>query len=389
MIKKGTEIFMKKALLILLVLALAFTVVMTVSCAKKNVDEETTAETTSKETEPETTAEETQAPQEVPEFTNPLTGLASDTDLSKKRPVSIMINNINVSLPQEGIGAADIMFECMAEGGITRLMMLSTEYEKLTKVGSVRSARDYYIDYAEGFDCIFVHAGGSPYAYSTISNRAIQNIDGVAGKDLTGSGHCFFRDPERLGKYSSEHTLMLKSGEELAAAINNYGYRTEKAEGYETPMNFVPYLETATLENKATHVKVVMSNYQIVDFVFAPEQEGYLRYQYNGDPHIDNTTGEQLKFKNVILVFTSANAIAGDDKNRISVGTTGSGNGWYITEGTYQKITWQKDSHDSVMKYFYEDGTEVQLNRGKTMINVVPVTNESLVEFNDEWTDAE
>lgn len=382
---------MKKALLILLVLALAFTVVMTVSsCAKKVVDEETTAETTAKETEPETTVEETtQEPLVEPEFTNPLTGLASETDLSNKRPVSIMINNINVSLPQEGIAAADIMYECMAEGGITRLMMISTEYEKLTKVGSVRSARDYYIDYAQGYDCIFVHAGGSPYAYSTISNRAIQNIDGVAGKDLTGSGHCFFRDPERLGKYSSEHTLMLINGEELAAAINNYSYRTEKAEGYEAPMNFVPYFETATLENSATHVKVVMSNYQIVDFVYAPEQNGYLRYQYDGDPHIDNTTGEQLTFKNVVLIFTACNAIAGDDKNRISVGTTGSGSGWYITEGTYQKITWQKDSHDSVMKYFYEDGTEVQLNRGKTMINVVPTSNESLVEFDNEWTDAE
>ena len=381
---------MKKALIILLTLALAFTVVMTVSCAKKVVDEETTAETTEKETVADTTeALETEPVLEEPEFTNPLTGLASETDLSAKRPASIMINNINVSLPQEGIGAADIMFECLAEGGITRLMMISTEYEKLTKIGSVRSARDYYIDYAEGFDCIFVHAGGSDYAYNTIAARGTNNIDGVRGKDQTGEGSCFFRDPDRVGKYSSEHTLMLKSGEDLAKAVAFYGYRTEKAEGYETPMNFVPYFEKATLENSATHVKVVMSNFQIVDFVYAPEQEGSLRYQYNGDPHMDNTTGEQLKFKNVILVFASANAIVGDEKNRITVGTTGTGSGWYITDGTYERITWQKDSHDSVMKYFYEDGTEVQLNRGKTMINVVPSSNESLVEFDNEWTDVE
>ena len=141
--KKGMEYQMKKALLILMVLALVFTVVMTVSCAKKVVDEETTAQTTAKETEPETTeADTTEAPAAEPEFTNPLTGLASEADLSAKRPVSIMINNINVSLPQEGIGAADIMYEVLAEGGITRLMMISTEYEKLTKIGSVRSARD-------------------------------------------------------------------------------------------------------------------------------------------------------------------------------------------------------------------------------------------------------
>lgn len=366
------------------------------SCSEKSkeaVEESTKAEITTETEEtkaPETTEAETEAekPVEEPEFVNPLTGLESSTDLSKKRPVSIMVNNIYVSLPQVGVSQADILYECLAEGGITRLMMITTEYEKLSKVGSVRSARDYYIDYANGYDCIFLHAGGSTYAYNTFSQRGTDRIDGVNGPAylFNGTG-TFMRDPERLGKYSYEHTLVVQSGKGIEEAVKYYNYSVEKAAGYEKPMNFAEYGKTTTLKNEASHVQVVMSSYQTVDFVYNKEKGKYLRYQYNGEPHIDSANGEQLAFENVVLVFTSTSAIPGDDKARITVGTTGSGEGYYITNGTYEKIKWQKDEYSSVMKFYHEDGTEVEMNRGKTMINVVPATNTSLVKFDNEWKD--
>ncbi|MBR5263019.1 MAG: DUF3048 domain-containing protein, partial [Clostridia bacterium] len=73
-------------------------------------------------------------PKDVPPLTHPLTGLSSDKDISTKRPVSIMVNNIQQSLPQSGLAGADIIYECLAEGGITRLMMITTNYESLTKI---------------------------------------------------------------------------------------------------------------------------------------------------------------------------------------------------------------------------------------------------------------
>ena len=376
-----------------LILIVCAALLLCCACLKKSekpadttVDDTTVEDTTEATTAP---APETEDPNagKVPEFFNPLTGLASETDISNKRPASVMINNINVSLPQEGIAQADIMYECLAEGGITRLMMIATEYEKLSKVGSVRSARDYYIDYADGYDCIFVHAGGSTYAYNTIANRNTNNIDGVRGKDQTGSGSCFFRDPERLKKFSSEHTLMLKTGKDLSLAVANYGYRTEKNAGYEKPMNFVEFGSTVSPESKAKHVKVVMSSYQTVDYAYLEETKEYLRYQYNGQPHMDAAVDKQLSFKNVVIVYTKTAAIPGDDKARISVGTTGSGDGWFITEGGYEKITWKKDSTASVLKFYRADGTEVQFNRGKTMINVVPTYNAAYTVFDDNWKD--
>lgn len=383
---------MKRSIIAVVAFILISAMLFSASCVKKAEPKDTTAkekEETAKETDKkETEAETTDAPFTVPEFVNPLTGLASEKDISKKRPVSIMVNNINVSLPQEGIGQADILYECLAEGGITRLMLISTEYEKLTKVGSVRSARDYYIDYADGYDCIFIHAGGSTYAYNTFSQRGTNRIDGVNGPAYLYSGTgTFERDPERLKKFATEHTLVVKSGAGIAKAIEYYEYRTEKKEEYSEPMKFVDFEEKATLKNEADHVKVVMSNYQVVDFVYDEEKGEYLRYQYSGQPHIDNTTGEQLSFMNVVLLFTHTAAIPGDDKARIDIGTTGSGSGWFITNGTYQKITWKKDTSGDVLKYYFEDGTEVKFNRGKTMINVVPTSNSSSVVFDNEWKD--
>ena len=348
--------------------------------------DDTTAETEETTREPDVT--EPAADNSEPQYINPLTGLGTETDVSKLRPVSIMVNNIYQSLPQEGVSRADILYECLAEGGITRLMLISNDYEKLGQIGSVRSARDYYIDYAESYNCIFIHAGGSDYAYDTFAKRGTDHIDGVRGSAaLYNTTETFVRDPERLKKYSSEHTLMVKSGAGIKAGIEYMKIPTEKAAGYEKPMNFAKWGTDVSLSDKANHAKVVMSSYQTVDYVYSPANKGYLRYQYNGERHIDSTTGEQLCFRNVIVMFTETGAIPNDAKARIWVGTTGEGSGWYLTDGGYKKIIWKKENHDSPITYFYEDGTEVELNRGKTMINVVPSYNSGDIVFDNSFTD--
>lgn len=105
-------------------------------------DSETEPETES-ETEPET-EEETKEPERIFNYLN---GYTTTKELRDRRPVAIMINNIKNSLPQEGICDGDIYYECSAEGGITRIMMLVSDYEKLGTVGSVRSSRDYFVDF--------------------------------------------------------------------------------------------------------------------------------------------------------------------------------------------------------------------------------------------------
>lgn len=384
---------MKKARIIAFILA-AVMMFSLCACKKDDQSADTTVpdETTeAPETEaPETEAPETEAPETdpatgEPEFVNPLTGLAAGVDVANRRPVAIMVNNVKASLPQSGVSKADILFECLAEGGITRLMMLSTEYEFLPKVGSVRSARDYYIDFADGFDSIFVHAGGSTYAYNTLANRNTDNIDGVNGPSPKGT---FARDKDRLAAgVASEHTLFMQGGEALKAAIESLKFRTEKKDDADTPMVFKAWDEVATLGSNAKHIGVNVSNYQYVDYVYDETTSTYLRYQYHGEKHMDCDTETQLAFTNVILMFNESGKIKGDEKNRLWMQTTGEGEGYYITNGTYAPITWKKDSASSAIKYYYEDGTEVEFNRGKTMINVVNEANKSQVVFDDNTED--
>ncbi len=355
---------------------LAAAILFLPACKKNAAGEDTTADTT----EEEITAELPDPPE--PAYTHPLTGLACETDLSDTRPISIMINNIKASLPQEGVAQADILYECLAEGGITRLMAIITDYSDLTQIGSVRSARDYYIDYANGYDCIFFHAGGSDYAYDTMAARGTDHVDGVQGPGYlyTGTG-TFIRDPERLKTYSSEHTLMIQNGAGIQAAIEYYDYRTQVREANASPMQFAPWGETVTLEQPATEISVTMSTIQNVGYTYDADAGVYLRYQYDGMPHIDSTTGEQLAFTNVLLLSAECGGITGDEKGRIWMETTGSSNGWYITGGTCAPITWKKETYDSVMRFYYADGSEVAFNRGKTMINIVPSYNMDTITF--------
>ncbi len=345
------------------------------ACKKVEQSEDTTADTTEETTEPEPASD-------APAYTHPLTGLACEKDLSYTRPVSIMINNIKASLPQEGIAQADILYECLAEGGITRLMAIITDYSAVTQIGSVRSARDYYIDFANGYDCIFFHAGGSTYAYDTMAARNTDHVDGVNGPAHLYSGTgTFIRDPERLKKYSSEHTLMIQNGAGIQSAIDYYKFRTEINKDYAAPMLFAPWGDTVSGEKDAAEVSVVLSNYQKVKYTYDADRGVYLRFQYDGMPHVDSTTGEQLSFTNVLLLSADCGNIAGDDKGRIWMETTGSSSGWYITGGTCTPITWKKETFDSVIQYYNADGSEVAFNRGKTMINIVPAYNMDTVAF--------
>lgn len=345
------------------------------------------ATTEGQDIEPTTSEQETTEPDTTdvieipaePEFIHPLTGLAAEEDLSAKRPVAIMINNLRASCPQESIDQADIVYECLVEGGITRLMMVVLDYEKLPEVGSIRSARDYYLNFAADYDALFVHAGGSPFAYASIKDRKVNNLDGVNMWDIEEIA--FYRSQDRMKKMGYEHSLV-STGEMIAAGVKYKKYRTALTENFDYPLDFVKPGETVTFDNTSLSIHIPFSISQVTDFVYDAERGEYLRYQFNGEKHIEGTTGEQLAFKNVMILFCKTGAITGDPKYRIDVETVGEGTGYYAVNGTYTKIKWVKDSNESPIRFYGEDGEALMLNPGKTFVSVCPTSIESLVSMN-------
>ncbi len=374
-------------------------------------EEETTEEETTKaETEEETTAEETTTANtdkpaenledvkegdtedggekggnsvaaELKEGVNPLTGIYTGNEYDNKRPVAIMINNLKPSLPQEGISQADVLYECLVEGGLTRLMMVKMDYEDLDAVGSIRSAREYFVDMAQNHHAIYVHAGGATdgetNVYTEMAERKINMLDGVNW----GPHISFYRDEERRKIMSYEHTLMT-SGKLIVQGINAKRYSTELRDGFVNPFTFAEEDDTVTLDGAAAkHVVIPYNKQHFPQYVYNSKTKLYTRYQYTGQDHIDGATGEKLTFKNVILLVCEHINI-NDEKEHIDIITTGTGKGYYITNGRYVEIKWSKETEDSNMVLTNKDGSTLVMSAGNTMVNLISPGVDYALTFN-------
>ena len=299
-------------------------------------------------------------------YTNPLTGEGCETDIGKNRPIAVMINNHKKAQPQAGISQADIIYELVAEGGITRMMGVFQSIEGVGEIGTVRSARDYYVSLAYGHDAIFLHAGGSPMAYEVIKSWGINALDCVNGPY---EGTLFWRDKERRANSGLEHSV-LTSGETIQKLFPTYKKLTlTHKDGYSEPLVFLDKGETAS-GTKAETIRVKFSGYKTGVFRY-DAQTGLYNIEQFDKPYTDANTGEQVAVKNVLVLFTEVEAIKGDDKGRQTIRVTGSGNGQFFCDGVGQAIIWSKSANNAPLTYTTPDGKPLELGVGHTYINIV------------------
>ncbi|MBQ2753516.1 MAG: DUF3048 domain-containing protein [Firmicutes bacterium] len=291
---------------------------------------------------------------------NPLTGLYIDEEDARRRAFAVVINNLPKALPQSGLGDADIFYEVLAEGGITRLVAIFQELDA-EKIGPVRSARDYFTYFALDNDAVFVHHGGSNTGYAAIKNRSIDNLDGM-------SCQAFWRDQERFNTPGMYEHSSYTDGAGILASAEDYGYGLAKND---TPMFKFSEEEVFPSGEGAKDITLNFSADQISNFVYSDVKGEYYRYQ-NGEAHIDELTGETIAVKNVIVQFANMFVIPGDEAGRREVELVGSGTGYYFTNGKYEPISWTKNSYSSPTKWYGADGKELELNKGKTFICVYP-----------------
>lgn len=289
------------------------------------------------------------------------TGEWMDEKKAKNRPVAVMTENTHVTLPQYGIGNADIIYECPVEGGITRLMTIYQDYASLKKVGNVRSCRLYYVYFAKEFEAVYFHAGESKYALDVLNSSFIDNVDGITGK----GGAFYYRDNSRRAPHN-----LYTTGENLVSAIKSYGYDTKLPENYTSHYRFTTEDSQNLLEQGETAKKVSLYYVDAKPWFVYNETDGlYYRYEF-GDKQIDGSTGEQLAVKNIIL--QNCYSSLKDSKNgTLDIDYLSGGSGMYITNGKAVPITWKRASANDITHYYTQDGQEIILNPGKTWVEIV------------------
>ncbi|WP_288616515.1 DUF3048 domain-containing protein [uncultured Eubacterium sp.] len=302
-----------------------------------------------------------------------LTGEWIDEAIANQRPLAVMLGNTKIATPQYGITDADVIYEAAVEGQETRLMAIFQDYANLEKVMSIRSCRHYYVHWALEFDAIYAHYGQAKYAVEILSQDYVNNLSGLDG----GVEKVMYkRDSNRKAPHNAYTT-----GEGIVAGIAYKGYETQHAADYSGHYKFVEDDDQQLFLQGGSPAAVVEPGYLVNKpwFVFDSETGLYKRFQ-NGAAQTDGNNGKQVEVKNIIIQICEWNRMSSEDEY-LNMETMKGGSGYYITNGTAIPVTWKKDSLQSPTRYYKEDGSEIQLNQGKTWVCVTEDTYADKIAF--------
>lgn len=300
-------------------------------------------------------------------FKNPLTGLQTEKDISGKRPYAVMINDLEEALPQCGVSDADIIYEVVAEGGITRMLAVFQDITKASKLGSIRSTRTYYQDISEGHDAVLIHAGGSTYAYAAFASRPIVHVDGIYNSTM------FYRDDSRMA-FGYEHSLF-SSGKLISDNVADWVDSVNHKQGFTSNMRF----GTASSQNgsPATKITADFSGYKNTIFQYDATSGSYNISQF-GAPYTDGNTGKQVSTKNVLILYAKHKVIPNDEEKNMDIDIIGSGSGIFASDGKYTEITWSKPKSDAQFTYTLKNGQPLVFSEGKSYICIIDSERKAL-----------
>ncbi|MDV2685684.1 DUF3048 domain-containing protein [Alkalihalophilus lindianensis] len=287
-------------------------------------------------------------------FTYPLTGDKSDVELDH-RPVGVMINNHPAARPQSGLVDADVVYEVLAEGEMTRFLALfHSTFPKV--VGPVRSARDYYIDLANGYDAVFITHGWSPGAEARLKAGEADYLSG-----LHYDGTLFQRSTDRRAPHNSYITF-----ENIQKGIEEQGYDWKKEV---SPLSFYTSEDIQVVGHAASTIVINYLNRNEVSYQFDEQTGKY--YRFNGDSQtVDYHTNEPLLVANLFIVETEHNVL--DEAGRRDINLTSGGRGHLVQSGIANEVNWK--NIDGRILPVDENGNEMPLKPGMTWINVVPTS---------------
>ena len=285
------------------------------------------------------------------------------------RPIAVMIDNHIDAMPQAGLLEADIVYEIIVEGGETRLMLILQDKD-LDKIGPIRSSRHYFLDYALENDAIYVHYGWSPQAQSDISSLGVNNINGIYESSTS-----FWRVTDKYAPHNA-----VTSTKNILDIAERKGYRTEKKDN-NTVLNYT--VDEVNLENGkvAKTVTIPYSEVNTVKYEYDADKKEYVRYS-RGKKQTDWNTGKTITTKNIIIEKAENSTLNdGSGKGRQTIDNIKELEGYYITNGKVIEITCNKTSRNGKTVYKDLEGNEINVNDGKTFIQICP--EDAKVEFGE------
>lgn len=312
----------------------------------------------------------------------------------QKRPLAVMVENAPDSRPHSGISDADIVFEAVAEGGVTRFMPIYycdvQRYDTL--IAPVRSARSYFVDWASGFNWpMYVHVGGANIAGPADALGQISQYGWNLENDMNqfSIGYpTFVRNANRLGrKVATEHT-METSTERLWEVAEDRGWTNMSPErrigrtlyeeedwkdGY-TGWSFQEEIPAPGDVRSISHE--FWSGYSQYDvrWEYDPDTNSYNRFM-GGEPHTDLNNGDQVQANTVIVLLTQEKGPIDELKHMLYT-TTGSGNALVFMNGEVVEAAWVKKSRTAELEFKDRKGEELELARGMVWISVVDTSTE-------------
>jgi len=283
----------------------------------------------------------------------PLTGIGTDEE-PKSRPIAVLVENSPRARPQDGLHKADLVYEILAEGDITRFVAVYQSREA-DVIGPVRSLRPYFAEIGHGLDALIVHAGWSQEAINYVRKHKLANFDQVYGDDKY-----YWRDKSR----KAPHNLYTKT-ELIRQGAADKKYREEwNAVSLLFHPEDQPVPAPEGLPARSVKVNYIAGYYVGYEY---DEATGRYRRLMLGEPHVDKTSGEQLMADNILVLYAKHRIV--DDVGRRKVNVTGPGEGWLIQKGVMRSVTWERK--DGLIRP-YIDGEEVPLVPGQTWIQIIP-----------------
>jgi len=284
-------------------------------------------------------------------YYSPLTGiLVASEAITKQAVTGVMIENSPEARPQSGLKDSGVVFEAIAEGGITRFLALYQE-QKPQMIGPVRSVRIYYVDWLAAFDASIAHVGGSAEALNEVQNGNYRNID------QSYNANYYWRSDDRYAPHN-----VYTSFDKLDALNAANGYTTSTYTG------FTRVDGKAADIIDATNVNITMSSFLFDStFTYDSATNTYARSQA-GEPHLDRESGQITP--SVVIAMRVDESTLSDGHQRID--TIGSGNATIFQNGTATNATWTKNSKTEQIKFTDIVGVDIPLIRGQTWIVAVP-----------------